>query len=529
MPNTDMPRTVDARTLKTWLSAPDELALLDVREHGEYGEGHLFFAVPLPFSRLELDLARLVPNSSSRIVLYDGGKPGERTAERAGACARRLGYRYVACLDGGARGWAQAGLRLFKGVNVPSKTFGEIVEQRRHTPRITADELAARQARGDDLVIVDGRPLSEFRKMSIPGGICCPNGELALRITELAPSPATTIVVNCAGRTRSIIGAQTLKDLGVPNPVVALENGTQGWFLTGRELDHGADRHYDHHARATADKAARARAFAERAGVTWECAARVAAWLEDASRTTYVFDVRTPEEFAAGSLAGAEHAPGGQLIQASDQWVGVKGARIVVADSDGVRAPTVAAWLRQLGHAASVLEGGVESGLQVRRAVPVPLPPPPRPIAVHDVSALLWAGGATVIDLRPSMAYRKGHIAGSRWSIRPLLAALDIDASNPIVLVGDDPRVATIAQGELPAGCDVRLLDGGIDAWRAEGLPLNATPDVPPDDACVDYLFFTHDRHDGNAAAARQYLDWETGLLAMLDDQERGVFRVIAD
>ena len=94
------------------------------------------------------------------------------------------------------------------------------------------------------MVLVDGRPFAEEEERNVPGGICCPNGELALRIAELAPDPETQIIVTCAGRTRSIIGAQTLIDLGVPNRVAALENGTQGWFLAGLELERGASRRY---------------------------------------------------------------------------------------------------------------------------------------------------------------------------------------------------------------------------------------------------------------------------------------------
>ena len=100
------------------------------------------------------------------------------------------------------------------------------------------------RAADEDFVIVDGRPFAEYRKMNIPGGICCPNGELVLRIRDIAPDPKTKIVVNCAGRTRSIIGAQTLIDFGIPNPVFALENGTQGWFLAGLALERGASRRY---------------------------------------------------------------------------------------------------------------------------------------------------------------------------------------------------------------------------------------------------------------------------------------------
>jgi 3-mercaptopyruvate sulfurtransferase SseA len=72
------------------------------------------------------------------------------------------------------------------------------------------------------------------------------------------------------------------------------------------------------------------------------------------------------------------------------------------------------------------------------------------------------------------------------------------------------------------------LLEGGMAAWRAAGLPVEATPELPADGDCIDYLFFVHDRHDGNKEAARRYLAWETGLVAQLDAQERAAFRLPA-
>ena len=66
-----------------------------------------------------------------------------------------------------------------------------------------------------------------------------PGAELVLRVRDIAPSPDTTIVVNCAGRTRSIIGAQSLINAGIPNKVVALRNGTMGWHLAGFTCDKG--------------------------------------------------------------------------------------------------------------------------------------------------------------------------------------------------------------------------------------------------------------------------------------------------
>ena len=179
---------------------------------------------------------------------------------------------------------------------------------------------------GENFVDRRRPPFAEYQKMSIPGGICCPNGELALRIRDMVPDPATKIVVNCAGRTRSIIGAQTLIDLGVPNPVYALENGTQGWFLAGLAARawRGPALRRGRRRRRPRRAARRARARSPRR-MAWPSSLRTRStgWLADPSRTTYLLDVRTPEEFAAGAVPGFAHAPGGQLIQATDQWVGV--------------------------------------------------------------------------------------------------------------------------------------------------------------------------------------------------------------
>ena len=525
-----MPSEIDASTLKTWLSDDSEIALFDVREHGQYGAGHLFFAVPLPYSRFEIGLPALAPNPAVRVVLYDDG---DGVAARAAARAAALGYGNIAILSGGAASWRQAGYTLYAGVNVPSKTFGEMVEQRRHTPRLSAQAVAAMRAAGEDFIIVDGRPFAEYSRMNIPGGICCPNGELALRIHDIAPDPKTKIVVNCAGRTRSIIGAQTLIDFGVANEVFALENGTQGWFLAGLELEHGASRRYPQQTgpRDITELQRSARRFAEASGAAFVAAGEAHAWLSDGARTMFLFDVRTEEEFAASGIAGFVHAPGGQLIQATDQWVGVKGARIVVLDHEQVRAPVAAGWLRQLGHDAFVLEGGTAAAAAHDWRRPVVSSsdlPWLQPVSAPEAADRLRSGAARVLDLRSGVSYRAGHIAGATWAIRPRIAAEAAGAVGTIILVADDPAVAALAAIDLnEAGAqDIRILAGGYEAWSKAGLPVESSPDRPTDADCIDFLFFTHDRHS-NADAARQYLAWETGLLDQLDTQERGAFRLV--
>lgn len=516
-----MTQTITPGQLQQWLLDGQEIALFDVREHGQYGEAHLFFAVNLPYSRLELEVRRLAPNPEVRLVIYDqqGGAVVASVARRL----QVLGYTRVHILDGGADGWQAAGLQLFAGVHVPSKAFGELVELTSHTPHISARELAQWQARGEPLVVLDGRPFDEYRKMTIPGSVCCPNGELGYRVHDLVADESTPIVVNCAGRTRSIIGAQTLINLGLKNPVYALENGTQGWYLEDLPLEHGSTRRYADQVTPDALAAQRLAAaqLATRAGVQSVDADQVRQWAEDDSRSLFVCDVRTAEEFAAGSLEGAQHTPGGQLIQSTDLYIGVRQARVVLIDSDGIRAPIVASWLRQLGHAAYVLAGGVNSALALPVTAAVTAQALPL-ISARALAAALQDDALALIDLRSSSSYRQGHIGGSRWSIRSLLAQTLAAESRPVVLIADDPQLAAYAVLELPEARrhNVRLLDGGLAAWGNAGFALQEDARTPPDEQCIDFLFFTHDRHTGNKEAARQYLAWEIGLLAQMSSDE---------
>lgn len=521
-------KTITPPALQNALHDGQEIALIDVREDGEFGEDHLLFATPLPYSRLELGISPLVPRKSARIVLCDDGASG--VAQRAASRLAALGYSDLTVLEGGTQGWKAAGYVLFKGVNVPSKLFGEMVEHAYDTPRITAQDLVNMRASNEDFVLLDGRPLHEHHKMTIPGSTCCPNAELPYRIASMINNPKTKIVVNCAGRTRSILGAQTLINFGVPNPVFALENGTQGWYLSDLQLEYGSGREYPQQLDAgqLPRQQESARALMQRFKVRTVSAAEVSLWLKAVDRTTYLCDVRTPEEFARGSITGAQHSPGGQLIQATDQWVGVRNARIVLIDGgDHVRAPVVASWLVQLGCDAYVLEGGVNAPLSGSPALPPTLPRLPG-ISAAALKTLIESQSCTALDVGSSMAFRKAHVPGSHWSIRSRIALDAENAKSPVVLIADDDSLACLAATELSdAGIsDIRLLEGGIAAWKQAGYATASSPAMPADADCIDYLFFVHDRHAGNREAMKQYLAWETGLMAQLSAQDKQAFRL---
>ncbi len=524
---------ISARTLRNWLYDGEELALLDVREAGQIILGHILFSVPLPFSRFEAELQRLAPNLMVRMVLCDDG---DGVAQRAAGRAVAMGYSQVFCLAGGVSAWAEAGHTLYQGVNVPSKAFGELVEYIAETPRVDAARVAEMKERSPDLLIVDGRPLEEFSKMSIPGASCCPNGELAVRIFALAPDPHTTIVVNCAGRTRSIIGAQTLIDIGVPNPIYALENGTQGWVLAGLDLDRGCVGELPEMPSGLERQRAKASALAVRHDVRIVAAETLGDWLGDDTRTVFLLDVRTEDERLADPADrkatmrahGVVHAPGGQLVQATDQWIGVRHAQVVVLDTEDVRAPVVASWLRRLGHNAVTVAGGLD-GLQHVVAGPRPneveLPDLAR-IAPDALAARIREQDLVLLDLRGSSAYSAGHIPGAAWSIRPRLGS--IAPSSTVALIADEETVAGLVANDLTKiGIKkIVLLVGGMKAWQDAGLPVEQTPGTPPDAERIDFQSFTHGRHDGNVEASLQYLAWEVALVDQLDPQERAVFRI---
>jgi len=273
--------------------------------------GHPFFASSAPLSRLEMMIDDLVPRRDAPIVVLDGG--GEGLAEKAASRLEELSFSNVEILEGGCAAW---GGELFSGVNVPSKAFGEFVEHHYQTPRIPPSQLHELLSSGRKLVVLDSRPFEEYQRMNIPGGIDVPGAELAYRVHDLAPDPDTLVVVNCAGRTRSIIGCQSLRNAGIPNEVVALKDGTMGWDLAGYECERGSQRTASDPsplgrkmARQRADEVAR----------RFEVKFVSPSDLGQKGRTLYLLDVRTSEEFEKDRVAGSRHAPGGQLVQAADE------------------------------------------------------------------------------------------------------------------------------------------------------------------------------------------------------------------
>jgi len=473
-----------------------------------------------------------VPRRTTRIVLPD---EAETLVHSAAKKLTTFGYRHVSVLRGGVGAWEKAGYELFSGVHVPSKAFGEIVEHELETPRLPAIAVKALLDQGTDLVILDSRPFDEYHVMNIPGGIDCPGGELVHRASEVVRSPDTLVVVNCAGRTRSIIGAQSLINAGLPNPIVALENGTMGWQLAGFALEHGQSRvapFPGRSARAQAREAADR--VAARVGVESISRATLRQFrAEQNSRTLYVFDVRTPEEYAAGHLDGSRSAPGGQLVQATDAYAATLKARLALVDDDGVRATMTASWLIQLGWPdVYVLEDGLAGDLEIG---PEPMSIPGlgevRVPLIDSVAlkSLIDESRAFVIDVESSLAFRARHIPGAWFTTRGRMAnaLARAPAESVIVVTSQDGVLAKLAAADMAATTerDVRALMGGTRAWLTAGL---ATESGAERLLVADDVWYRPSERDADREAyMRGYLTWETNLVEQIARDGDAQFRVV--
>ncbi|CEL08465.1 hypothetical protein ASPCAL11615 [Aspergillus calidoustus] len=525
-----MAKSITARDLRRHWVNKQEIALLDVREEGPYAESHPLFAISVPISEIEGKLPALVPRLSAPIVVYDDG---EGYAERAIPRILALGYSDVAILDGGLSAYALVG-EVYRDVGVPSKAFGELVEAINHTPSLSArDAKKILEDSASDVAVLDARRFEEYSTMSIPRGRSCPGGELLYRFFEAVPSPKTTVVVNCAGRTRSIVGTQTLINSGVPNKVVALRNGTIGWTLEGLELDtKKAERVAQPSTEASQRAREHATAWAEHVGVTLIDADQLERFAaESDTRTLYLLDVRDPEEYALGHPVHFINAPGGQLVQATEEWVGVRGARLVLYDTDGVRARMTASWLVQLGWEVYVLDqrSTVPDSLSVS-ATPSWIPPKGGVITIEEFQSL--KDTKTVIDLARSPAYRKGHIPGAWFASGPELAR-DLKSisptDGPIVLTSPDGRVAAgnIEEARKLVGTARKILylEGGTAAWVAAGHPLETEGRYLSEP--IDVYKRPYEGTNNAREAMQGYLDWEYGLIAQLANDGVAGFHVV--
>ncbi len=528
---------ISAKHLHVLLASSQEFALLNVRQPRATAEhGSILLGVSLPLGVLELRVGGLVPRRSTTVVVYSAAADG--LAHLAQTRLAALGYTDVTVLDGGIEAWAEAGFKVHTGGdNVIGQAFGEWIEAIYATPHISVPEYRARVAAGESIVLLDSRPLAEFENHSLPGGTSVPGAELVYRAKEVITSDDCLVVVHCAGRTRSILGAQVLINAGLRNKVVALEGGTQSWVLEGHALEHGRRREAPlPTGRSLAEATAAAARFTRTFGVRSIDKATLEQFRSEADRRTlYLLDVRPADEFESGHLPGSVSAPSWEVAPWVFRRAATHNARIVLVDNDQVRATVAASWLIQFGWgeiyvlADALADERLETGSVAWPVLGLP-ETGKRLVSVDAAQRLLAEDAAAIVDLRPSPDYRKAHVPTAEFANRAGLAgvAADIPGEGPILLISEDGVLASFAAAELAQATQrpVRVLDGGFAAWQRAGLPVDSGTEnflTEVDDVVASGWRETD--LEGRKAGFRRYLSWEQGLVAELDADDTVPFK----
>ena len=519
-----MAGSISAQALDALLKGDSQFALIDVREAGEYNSTHIPNSSLIPRRDLESQLSVAVPVKQARVVLCDDDG---RRANLAARTLERMGYTNVSVLDGGIARWSIQKYPTEWGSNVISKDFGEKMEVVHHVPEIEATELHQRLERGDKLAILDTRTPEEYQSVCIPGGRSVPGGELALRITDITREldPDTTVIVNCAGRTRSVIGTRILQRMGLNN-VYALKNGTSGWLLAGYELETGANRL--ELPEPSPEGLAAAEAYADKCaaedGVRYVNIPTLQSMLAKRDReTVYLVDVRTRQEYEAGHIPGFRWFPGGQVVQRSDDVLVVKNCPVVFACDDRVRATLVASWYRQFGfEEVYAVAGGTSAwaaaGLALEPgrtgATVFGLAEAREKVKLLSPQQLQASQPLATIFVETSQDFAQGHVPGANWVPR---GSLELQIGNlvpakdaPIAVTGNSGQNALLSGATLTelGYRNVSVLEGGMAAWRQAGLPVERGLSgvmIPPTD-------MVNAGNDRNFSDRILYLRWETAL-----------------
>jgi len=134
-----------------------------------------------------------------------------------------------------------------------AKTYKEIMaEARTLVPELAPAEVKQKLDRGEKPVLLDVREKEEYRDGHLEGALSLPRGFLEIRVEEAVPDHSTPIVAYCAGGTRSLIAARTLREMGYEN-VISMSGGFTGWknaglpFATDRQWTQEQATRYSRH------------------------------------------------------------------------------------------------------------------------------------------------------------------------------------------------------------------------------------------------------------------------------------------
>lgn len=527
-------RKISAESLHQILSSKKEYSLIDVREQEEFSREHLLMACCIPLSYLEFKIASLVPCNNTPIYLMDNGEEdGLCRVKKAEAVLKNLGYRNIAVLDGGLKSWKDESLVTVKGIGSLSKGFGEYIEETEKTPSLSPQEIKAILDDHDSSsIVIDVRPANEYHNMNIPGSFNLPGCEVAYRVQELVHSPKTIIIINCAGRTRSIIGTQTLINLGLENKIFALRGGTMNWQLASYRLDYGSEfkiPELSPEGKTIAYE--RINTLVNKYGVRFITSETLEKWKDEKDdKTLYVFDIRQPDEYFEGHIEGAISAQGGQLVQATDEYAGVRNGRFVLVDNDERRAIVTAHWLIQMGFPNVFVLKQDHQQLPMTKSLPAKNSKTDSVIKEAlekggiDAKAVAELKGSgsdiLILDIGSSKLHRERHIPGAKWIMRSYMprAFEKFPHCKNVIITSDSGEHAALGAEDarkLWKDARVYFLNGGTEAYKSCGYTMESGMQCPlcPED---DIWYRPYTDINASPEAMKGYFDWEAGLVSKI-------------
>ena len=327
---------------KADLSDTGKYYLVDLREAGEYAQGHIPNSVNIGLrGRLETWVGIMVPWESKLVLCGSGEEIREALAR-----LHRVGYeaRAVTMED-----WQKAGHKISKN------------------EMITPAELYKKMQEGTAPVVVDVRLPNEWMGLRIGTVLNLPLNELAEEAVKLEPDQPVVAVCNSAYRSSMAVGI--LERIGF-SKASSLAGGSQAW------IDAGLPTYGSVSAGTAAAAATPGRSLDLPDRLSPEELRRM---ILDLPGTFELIDIRPPEAFADYHLPGSVNADIGRVLQSPAYLTGA--GPLVVVDRDGSLAMAVAGILSQkTKRAVKALHGGLEGYWQATElgtaVKPVPMSGP---------------------------------------------------------------------------------------------------------------------------------------------------------
>ena len=317
------------------------ISFLDIRKRKEYVYGFAFGSVNCPFSKFKYLIKELVPDINTTLILI--GVKNINQKNQIQKMLKKLKYHRSFIIKGDYKIWKKYKFPIWAGEYTFSKAFGEWIEITSTIKNLYAKELYKIHNQNHNYLQIDARPKKEFEKFSLPQSVQCSGGELPCYINN-AENLRKNYIVHCAGRTRSIIAYQTLKDFNFKNKKYVLNGGTQNWVLNG------FDRKFKNQSKITSTK------------INYKDDLKLANSIVKKFKipTTQIMNKKTNSyNFQINSeiknfkkIPGWKQVNATTLIQSTDKFISSTNTKVLIFSNIPSSAVFTVIWLRRMGYQA---------------------------------------------------------------------------------------------------------------------------------------------------------------------------------